>query len=395
MTTEQKLRKSRMNFTSDEDQFIVDNHLALLNSEIGLRLGRSDNTIHGRKKILLRNGRIEFIKNWSPPFREEEKIFLKENYWKLGARECARQLKRPTVYGVARRLGLICNPEMAFNRQDVSRFLQPTDPFVVYFLGFFWADGTIRKNKPRMTFKIKKVDFNDLLPHIHRLGDFWRYGEAVPLNPKWSTLSILSVTHRDLWAFLKNHDYLIKSGTSADKILSIIPDHLKHYWWRGYFDGDGSMSKIRGGVLSFNSGLNQDWSFVHSLGKVLDIDFTIERKDRGKRGGSKTLISSWAYLSRLMKYMYAGEEFGLSRKRQRCEVYLNSDRAKKLNMTSIYRGVSWDKRLKRFTCQISKDNKHYSKRFADEIEAAKEYDQMAVKLYGNKAILNFPNSVTV
>ena len=33
--------------------------------------------------------------------------------------------------------------------------------------------------------------------------------------------------------------------------------------------------------------------------------------------------------------------------------------------------------------------KLYVKRFKNELDAAKEYDRMAVELFGNKAILNF------
>ncbi len=276
------------------------------------------------------------------------------------------------------------------NNQDISHFLNSTDPFVVYFLGYFWADGTVRDNKPRMTFKIKRDDFEDIRPLVHRLGYMWHYREYIDnKHPNWSTLSVLDVQHQGLWKFLCDHDYQIKSGASADKILQHIPEHLRHYWWRGYFDGDGSISGLRDGELSFNSGMYQDWTFVHNIGKILDIDFTIERKDRGNRAGSKASISTWSYLKRFIEYMYQGEQFGLLRKIKRCESYLNSDRAKKPNLTSVYRGVSTDKTINKFKMQISCNGIYYSKRFENEEEAARAYDLKARELFGNKAIVNF------
>jgi len=58
---------------------------------------------------------------------------------------------------------------------------------------------------------------------------------------------------------------------------------------------------------------------------------------------------------------------------------------------SKYKGVSWDKRSKKWRAKIrynSKD-KHLGV-FEDEIEAAKEYDKEAAKLFGEFAYLNFP-----
>ncbi len=389
------MSRVRRTFTKEDDQFIIDNQSKMVPSAIGKALGRSAGTIDCRIGLLCRDGLLTNIKIWKPPFKDTEEQFLRDNFWTLGAKECARRLNRPymTVYQAAKRLRLAQNPELQFNHQDISHFTTLTDPFVIYFLGYFWADGTIRGDTPRMTFKIKAPDFANISSHILRLGNFWRYTEYKDKkHPHWTPLSIFSCNHLGLWKLLNSLDYRIKSGTSADKIINFIPIALRHYWWRGYFDGDGSISTLRVGIISFNSGLNQDWTFVHNLGKELDIDFTIERVDRGSRGGSKALISTWNYLKRLIEYMYQGEQFGLQRKKDRCDTYLSSGRAKKPGLTSIYRGVSWDKRLNRFTMQISCNNIHYTKRFTDEQEAARAYDAKALSLYGNKAILNFPQA---
>ena len=63
----------------------------------------------------------------------------------------------------------------------------------------------------------------------------------------------------------------------------------------------------------------------------------------------------------------------------------------KINTTSKYRGVSYNKKKKRWRAQLSINNKKKQiGYFRDEIEAAKAYDKAAKRYYGEFAILNFP-----
>jgi len=59
--------------------------------------------------------------------------------------------------------------------------------------------------------------------------------------------------------------------------------------------------------------------------------------------------------------------------------------------TSRYKGVSWDKRRKRFLACIRCNGKYYYLgRFKSETDAAKAYDRKARELFGQFAFLNFP-----
>jgi len=70
-----------------------------------------------------------------------------------------------------------------------------------------------------------------------------------------------------------------------------------------------------------------------------------------------------------------------------CNYSLNHANAKKrLNTSSNYKGVCWDKARQRWMLQVG--SKHYG-RFDDEIEAAKAYDTKAIELYGEFARTNF------
>jgi hypothetical protein len=60
--------------------------------------------------------------------------------------------------------------------------------------------------------------------------------------------------------------------------------------------------------------------------------------------------------------------------------------------TSKYKGVCWNKRLKKWTAAIRCNNRTYHLGyFKDEIDAARAYDKAAKKYHGRFASLNIPN----
>ncbi len=60
--------------------------------------------------------------------------------------------------------------------------------------------------------------------------------------------------------------------------------------------------------------------------------------------------------------------------------------------TSKYKGVHWNKKLKKWAAQITSNKKsHHLGYFHDEIKAAKAYDVAAIKYHKDFAVLNFPN----
>ncbi len=64
------------------------------------------------------------------------------------------------------------------------------------------------------------------------------------------------------------------------------------------------------------------------------------------------------------------------------------------NVTSVFKGVYWSKRCNKWACKIRKGEKntHLGYYFND-VNAAKMYDYMADKLFGDFAYLNFPNEL--
>jgi len=64
----------------------------------------------------------------------------------------------------------------------------------------------------------------------------------------------------------------------------------------------------------------------------------------------------------------------------------------KKNTSSKYRGVTYDKKWNKWLMQIMHKGKNYSERFNSELEAAKKYNELALRLKGDKAKLNIINT---
>lgn len=190
----------------------------------------------------------------------------------------------------------------------------------VYFLGFLWADGYIAKNTNSIEINILESDFTVLSPtfsvvaewnifHKQRRRDGKLFG-----SPQIKAQRALPL----LKTFLLEHGYNQKSGGSPFQILSTIPKSLHHYWWRGYFDGDGSLAISKNGCrnLAFWSVFNQDWNDLIKLMKTLGATYTIYFYDR-KCGKSSALTSTRKEsILKFGNYIYPNLEydFGLRRK---------------------------------------------------------------------------------
>jgi intein/homing endonuclease len=122
---------------------------------------------------------------------------------------------------------------------DISNLNKPE---VLYILGFIWADGNLYKDS--INISIKQTDFDNISSIFNQVGN-WGYHtrerQSKQTDKTYITTKI-SINDKKLANFLLKNDFNIKSHTSPNKILSIIPNELKNHFYRGYIDGDGSFS---------------------------------------------------------------------------------------------------------------------------------------------------------
>lgn len=204
----------------------------------------------------------------------DEKNWLKENYSRLGSQKCSEILKRPlsSVRQTANKMG--CHISIEFRNKLhsntlIRNFIPSILPSifkevklkeVAYILGLWWADGWIEyKDNYSVNIKLISDDFDDIEWIFYKLGDWKKYIRKATLGHKQTTQ--LRLSGKELVDYLISLDYHTKNK-SAIKILNTIPNNLKIYWWRGYFDGDGHINSQHPYRLMFSGPHNQDWSFL-------------------------------------------------------------------------------------------------------------------------------------
>lgn len=221
-------------------------------------------------------------------------------------------------------------------------FMTCRTPESAYLLGFLWGDGYLyhksyvekrrmkkgissyQKNSYHVKVECSEDDLSSLIPIFEKSGK-WTSCKRQRANRKPQLC--LSTCNRGLYDFLRAHNYKIKSGASPE-ILKIIPEELTHYWWRGYFDADGYIYRIknngsgRSKQVSISSVYDQDWTETSNLLDKLGVKYSIRRAIQSEKSRySEVRFTSNKSTEIFLDYIYSGEDFGLLRKK---ETYLKS-----------------------------------------------------------------------
>lgn len=195
----------------------------------------------------------------------------------------------------------------------------------VYILGLIWADGNLSKTGNAVTVTCVSEDLCSLNEVFLKTAPWKIYiRKAKGIRKEQQTFYLCD---KQLHSFLSNCDYIAKSWKSAGKILSCIPEHLKHYWWRGFSDGDGCFYTKKHFCFFFTSGINQDWHFVNELGFKLGFEWKTIEKVTKNGSYSRRLANSKTKLQKFGEYIYQGYDkdlIGFPRKYKKFrESYLN------------------------------------------------------------------------
>lgn len=279
-------------------------------------------------------------KKWT----NEEIEWLIKNYPTNGTKYCANFLNKtiPQINSKRQKLQLHLTQETnsKINKQRhqdfmtdkyknmAQNFIDCKNPEHVYILGFLFADGYVDKNSNRIACSITRKD-GDILESIFNKTGNWniRYYEG---NTSTKPQTIFRISNSILHKFLLENDYKVKSWESADKILSKIPEHLQHYWFRGLMDGDGYIGKAH---LTICSGYNQDWNYMEQLCKKLNIkSFIVRREEFNKKANKIQRHSIFCLHKRETKvfldYIYQNvskDKIGLERKLYLYKQYYSYD----------------------------------------------------------------------
>ena len=113
-----------------------------------------------------------------------------------------------------------------------------------YSLGMLYADGTVSKNKTGFAISLQERD-KDVLDQLnHEFGGDRKlsYIEYSKKNSNWQNQYMLGISNKQM------HEDLIKHGCVPNKSLVLefpndIESGLIRHFVRGYFEGDGNISK--------------------------------------------------------------------------------------------------------------------------------------------------------
>lgn len=269
-------------------------------------------------------------------FLAEVKAYVKENYATQGGAAIGARfgMSKDAIRAHAWKMGIRLSPETErrvrdygyhkdIYRVDAAHFTTSLTKEGAYLLGFLWADGSIRDGKGyAIKLQITEADARQIEPTVDKTGTWSKYVRKPPAkHPHYQTTITFVTSNRCIHEFLGQCNYSSKSA-SPDKILSHIPEHLRHYWWRGYFDGDGCLyvkSKQRAWQIVLTSEAEQDWSFAESLLKELGCRYKVNVRESLNPVGMSSEVRMGAHESckRFLDYIYQErniDHIGLTRK---------------------------------------------------------------------------------
>jgi len=195
------------------------------------------------------------------------------------------------------------------------------DKNMAYFLGWAWGDGYLRaRSKTSMRFGIEiiKSDADQVFSNFDitcktQLRHRKREGRKQS--------STLTSCDYNFCSTLRSYGYLSKSNKPPTRVLESIPEELKPYWFRGFFEADGSISiskQSTGNFLSFRAEfygpINYDWSFLCDFLNDHHISYKISKRVRKSGSSSLVTISKIKDISKLGSILYSKNDFSLKRK---------------------------------------------------------------------------------
>lgn len=270
-------------------------------------------------------------------YTEEEISFLKEFGPKFGPKICADKLGRG-LEGVKSKFYKLNIPisggniskeeidDLIFTSTYVNLNIEFTDhqnpKELAYWLGFFWADGYIRKDS-ELVIEITEEDGIVLEPIFKRLASFKIYKRI-----REGRKPQMSFYYRDknIAQILKSLGKYSNSIESHEKILQYIPEKYRNYFIRGLIDGDGSFYTDSKHVqFSIYNNINYDWEYLKNyFNNVYNLNCSINKIETNS-GNSSSLRASGKYdIMNFIKQLYKIKDgIWLPRKFVKCEYILN------------------------------------------------------------------------
>jgi len=301
-------------------------------------------------------------------YTTEQQKFLEQYYSSCGPKFCAEKLSltRSRITHLAKYLGIERSQsdlKSSYNFSvDPSVYESINEPVFIYFLGYFWADGWVHKSKNCLRIGLARSDGDNVKTLFTKFCRFKTYYKNPDVrqqgNCQWQL--IFELYDKYFVQFLRDNDYCVKSLASPTKILSRIPKHFQHYFWRGYFDGDGCFAKaVYPKQITYTVKISgaylQDWSDIKYLLDSLGIAYKIDRVKEKLGHSSVLFFHRKHYIKKFGEYLYQNypeDGIGLLRKYLRWDEAVKSIKKEYQPKLSKYKNIGYSKKHNKWYYRI-------------------------------------------
>lgn len=302
-------------FTYEEKEKILELHNdKKLNKEIA-ELFDTSKTMIGR---LLRSMNVE---SRHPLLTDERKLAIKECYEEYKNLHKVGKIMKcndKTIVKILQEFGVkqLSGGEVRRKYKIDNYYFENIDnQNKAYCLGIFFSDGTVSKNGNYIGISLQEKD-KTLLDKLNMEFGGNRKLSLIEYNKKnknWQNQYFLSISCKQM------HDDLIKHGAVPNKSLILefpttVPQDLIRHFVRGYFDGDGSISKKedRCTLISTESFCN---TLADIVKKELDINCSVMFCHNKKDKPTRTFqIAGKNQVKKFLDWLYQDANIYLERK---------------------------------------------------------------------------------
>jgi hypothetical protein len=245
-------------YTEKDNSYIRENYSKLNAKEIAHNLNRS------HQSIIIKANKMRLIGKRN--INNNDKDFINKNYKIMTSREIAKNLNRP--YGSIKCFLQRNKMKKRREREGIKKLLND-DILTYYFMGYWFADGTLLKSKniakgisitthekdnEHLNFLINKLNIKDYFFQKIKSQHSVRY-------TFWDTNNIQELIK-------KFHIYDRKTYNPPDSLNFIKDNNLFLAFFIGYIDGDGCILKTKKNYFKLNTECNNSWINIYKEFKI-------------------------------------------------------------------------------------------------------------------------------
>jgi hypothetical protein len=184
-----------------------------------------------------------------------------------------------------------------YDNRRVNFDFNNLSPENCYILGLLWADGGhyTQGNAIRISIQNVAEDMQELENIFYKTGNwskvFAKKGKGSDGVIRRNQIKF-QTSDRMFGQTLLNFGFKDKSLIAPQRLLDIIPKHLLHLWYRGYWDGDGCFYNGKGHRDANIAGnYNYDFSFMMTQLRELNINFKYKQESTIMKNGRNSSYS--------------------------------------------------------------------------------------------------------